>query len=341
MAAHAIYEPHSICSDSWWAGSPTAFPIGLRGRLARGYVRALMAAFGLLPKSDFLDPDYDWARFRRFIAASERILDAYPTIVRRSPATVGEVPGEWFEDSRRGSEAAGIDEPVVLYVHGGSYVLPRSGMHDTLAANIARESGLRVFAVDYRIAPEHPWPAGLEDVVRVHRALLASGRPAERIAIVGDSAGGGLALASLLRLRALDVPRPAAFVAFSPWADLTFSGASIIENARADPFMSDVEYVALFAQLYLQGADASDPLASPALADLSDLPDTLVHVGSTDLLLDDARQIVDGIRAGGGNARLDVWDEMPHVWQRLYHLIPEAACSIAGAGQFLRRRLRA
>lgn len=230
----------------------------------------------------------------------------------------------------------GAPAPLVLYAHGGGWTFGSIDTHDTIMAGLANDSGAAVLGVDYRLAPEHPFPAGIDDVVACYRRLLAIGHAPERIGLVGDSAGGGLALAALLRLRDSGEPLPAAFVALSPWADLTFSGGSVIYNARTDPFMSDVEFVSICTELYLQGTPASHQLASPALADLNGLPPTLVHVGSTDLLLDDSRRIVSAIKAAGGKARLDIWRNMPHVWQRLAAFVPAASASLAAIGQFLR-----
>ncbi|MFU7529468.1 alpha/beta hydrolase [Qipengyuania sp. ASV99] len=333
MAA-AVYDLNALLTSAWWAEEAPVHPDEWRGRLAVFYVRCMVWLMRRLPSRDMRSPDYDWEGTRRRFARFEGVAAKFPRDVARADADDIPVPSEWFGDTARriGNSAA----RTVLYVHGGSYVLERNALHDVLAAHIARESDARVLSVDYRLAPEHPFPSGVEDIVAAYRHLLATGTPAGRIAVVGDSAGGGLALAALVAMRDRGIPMPAAFSALSPWADLTFSGGSVIYNANSDPFMSDVEFVSVCAELYLQGHSPLVPLASPALADLHGMPPTLVHVGSTDLLLDDSRRIVDGIRAAGGRARLDIWRNMPHVWQRLAAYIPEASDSLASIGQFLK-----
>lgn len=332
--AEAIYDPRTIASSRWWIEEPSMQPDEWRGRLAILYIRAVVGLLGLVPSKKLNDPDIDWKRVRRIFAKVDSLAAVLPREIARAQGSGVPVPSEWFA-----ADGRLVDDPqarTILYVHGGSYVLERTKLHDVLAANLANEADARVLAVDYRLAPEHPFPHAISDVLAAWQHLIDHGTPPERIAFAGDSAGGGLALAALVALRDADGPMPAAFVAMSPWADLTFSGASIITNASRDPFMSDVEFVSICADLYLQGHSPRDPLASPALADLHGLPPTLVHVGTSDLLLDDSRRIVSAIRAGGGKARLDIWRNMPHVWQRLASFIPEASCSLSSIGQFLR-----
>lgn len=323
-----------MATPDWWRAPPQLYRISWRGRLAIAYVRFMVGMLRLLPQKNLRAPDFDWPAFRRTIARFDGVAAKLPRDIVREPAGDMSVAGEWFVPQSRAD--TGLSQRTILYVHGGSYVLDRTALHDTLAAELARAAAAPVLAVDYRLAPEHPFPAGIEDVVATYRDLLAAGRRGADIGLVGDSAGGGLALAALISIRDQGLPMPAAFVALSPWADLSFSGASIITNAHSDPFMSDVEFVSICAELYLQGASARAPLASPALADLGGMPPTLVHVGSTDLLLDDSRRIVDGIRRAGGRARLDIWRNMPHVWQRLKAYIPEASASLTAIGQFLK-----
>jgi epsilon-lactone hydrolase len=330
--AVAVYDMAEIATPGWWASAPAERPDDWRGRLAVGYVRAVIALLHMFPRQDLRAPDYDWNRFRRFMRGVERVAARLPRETIRETAQHFPVGAEWF-DSPAATANGGR---TLLYVHGGSFVLERTPLHDVLAAELARTAQARVLAVDYRLAPEHPFPAGIDDVVACYRRLIAMGYAPQQIAFVGDSAGAALALAALLKLRDNGDMLPAAFAALSPWADLSFSGASIIYNATVDPFMSDIEFVTICAELYCQGAAVTDPLVSPALADLSGLPPTLVHVGSTDLLIDDARRIVDGIKSTGGKARLDIWRNMPHVWQRLAAYVPAASASLTAIGQFLR-----
>lgn len=327
------FDSATLNGATWWSEGVHEYPMTWRGYLGVLYVRATVGLLRLIPSGDLSSPDYDWGRFRTAIERVESLISHMPREILRQPSDCESLRGEWFVPKARTDTAR-----TLLYVHGGSFVLPRGCLHDGLAADLARAAEARVLALDYRLAPEHPFPAAIDDVAEAYLALLEQGIDAETLAVVGDSAGGGLALAALLELRDEGVPLPAAFVAISPWADLTLSAHSIIANARADPFMSDAEYISVFAELYLQGAAAEQPLASPALADLHGLCDTLVHVGSTDMLYDDSRRIVEGIRAAGGRAQLEVWRNMPHVWQRM-SFIPEAECSLDAIGRFLRRRV--
>jgi epsilon-lactone hydrolase len=331
MAA-AVYDMAEIATSAWWTSTPAERPDDWRGRLAVAYVRAVIGFLHLFPRQDLRAPGYDWNKFRRFMRSVERVAARLPRETIREPALHFPVSAEWFGDPAQMANGG----RTLLYVHGGSYVLERTPLHDVLAAELARTAQARVLAVDYALAPEHPFPAGIDDVVACYRRLMAMGHDPQQIAFVGDSAGAGLALAALIKLRDDGDPLPAAYVALSPWADLSFSGASIIYNAKVDPFMSDIEFVTICAELYRQGAAATHPLVSPALANLSGMPPTLIHVGSTDLLLDDARHIVDGIKAAGGKARLDIWRNMPHVWQRLAAYVPAASASLTAIGQFLR-----
>ena len=328
-----VYNAAVLNSPDWWAEETGDFPMTWRGHLGMLYVRTFVNLLRLVPSGDLRAPEYDWPRFRRRVEKVERLISHMPREVLREESRIDSLSGDWFIPEKDMQA-----DRTLLYVHGGSFVLPRGCLHDGLAGDLARVARARVLALDYRLAPEHPFPAAVEDVVGAYHALLGTGVDPGSLALVGDSAGGGLALAALLRLRDEGAPLPAAFVAIAPWADLTLSGDSLIANADSDPFMSDIEYISVFAELYLQGAAADHPLASPALANLDGLCDTLVHAGSADMLLDDARRIVDGIRRAGGRARLDVWRNMPHVWQRM-NFIPEAECSLESLGQFLRARV--
>lgn len=324
-------------SRAWWEAGDQFHRASLRGRLATAYARAAIWTLGRLSRSDIRDPAFDWEKGRRAVSTVERPVARLAAGVRREMAGNAPVPAEWFVPGA-GEVPTEAEGPCVLYVHGGSYCLDRTRLHDALASHVASNSGLPVLAVDYRLAPEHPYPAGLEDVL-ASWDWLRQFRAAEEVAFLGDSAGAGLALAALLRLRDAEAPLPAAYVALCPWADLTFSGASIIDNADTDAFMSDIEIISGFAELYLQGTSAYESCASPALAELGGLPDTLIHAGSHDMLADDARRIAASMRRGGGRVRLELWTHMPHVWQRLGDLVPESRQSLRAIGAFLHSRL--
>jgi epsilon-lactone hydrolase len=192
--------------------------------------------------------------------------------------------------------------------------------------------------LDYRLAPEHPCPAALEDAVAGYRWLLERGVRPEQIVIGGDSSGGGLALATLVRLREQGVALPAAGVLLSPWVDLTIAGPSIQTRAAIDPLVSP-ESLRLAAGYYLGGADPRMTLASPLYADLRGLPPLLIQAGDHEVLLSDATRLAEQARAAGVDVTLDVWDEMWHVWQAWAEILPEGQQAIERIGAFIRRQL--
>ena len=251
-----------------------------------------------------------------------------PADVRITVATLGGVPGEWVE-SRTGSVGAAL-----LYVHGGGYVACSARTHRPFTSAFAR-SGFRVFAPDYRLAPEHPFPTGLSDVIAAYRALRATARASVPPVIAGDSAGAGLALAALLALRDEGGDLPAAAALFSPFADLAETGGSRALNDRRCAMFHGSSFARL-ANLYLAGADPRLPLASPAFGDFVGLPPLLVHVGGDETLLDDSRRIAERARVAGVRVELSTWPGVPHVWPLFHHLIPEGRQSLALAADFLR-----
>jgi acetyl esterase/lipase len=247
----------------------------------------------------------------------------------------GGVHGEWLEPPSAG-------DGVIFYIHGGGYVSCSAATHRPVTTALARLTGLRVFSLDYRLAPEHLYPAALDDTVAAYEWLLArEGVPAGAICVAGDSAGGGLALGCLLRVRDAGLSPPACAACFSPWTDLAGTGASVRRNdGRCALFRT--ENIEEFAAAYLPaGASPRDPYASPAHADLRGLPPILLQVGSTEILLDDARAVHEKIRAGGGASRLEVYEDLPHGWQMLDGFVPEARLALRQAASFIRQRLRA
>ena len=190
---------------------------------------------------------------------------------------------------------------------------------------------------DYRLAAEHPFPAALDDAVTVYRWLAKRINP-KRIAVVGDSAGGGLAFGTLYRLRDEGLPLPAAAVAISPWTDLALTGPSLQSNAAADPMM-DVTRLPAFADCYLAGADARHPYASPLYGDPAGLPPTLIQVGSDEILRDDSLRMAERLKAAGCHAELEIWPRMPHAWHLYARILPEGRQAIARAGRFVQHCL--
>jgi acetyl esterase/lipase len=229
-------------------------------------------------------------------------------------------------------------DDVVFHLHGGSYLLGSAVVMSRLSAAIGERAGARVISVDYRLAPEHPFPAGLDDAVAAYQGLLESGVPASRIAFVGDSAGGGLALATVLRAREAGLPLPSSVTVLSPWVDLTMSGASMTERAAKDPVLTTAGFRALAPQYY-GATEPTDPLVSPVFADLSGLPPLLIQVGSNDILLDDALGLAARAAADEVEVRLEVTPGASHVFQLFGARLDEALAALASIGSFIRARL--
>jgi monoterpene epsilon-lactone hydrolase len=240
-------------------------------------------------------------------------------------------PAEWLTPPGARADA------VLLYLHGGGYVIGSPRSHRHLAAALARASGTRALLLDYRLAPEHPFPAALDDAVAAYAWLLAQGVAAHRVVVAGDSAGGGLTVATLLALRDRGLPRPAAGVCISPWVDLTCSGASYTSRAARDPIVTR-DGVTMMAKAYVGAADPKAPLISPLFADLSGLPPLLVHVGSDEVLVDDAVGLAERARRAGVDVRVEEWPAMIHVWHWFQPMLEEADRAIADIGGFVRSR---
>jgi epsilon-lactone hydrolase len=224
----------------------------------------------------------------------------------------------------------------ILFLHGGGYVTGSPDLYVHLLWRIAAAAEARIAAVDYRLAPEHPFPAALDDALAAWRGLLAAGADPRRAAFIGDSAGGGLALALALRARDEGAGLPAAIVAMSPWTDLAVTGGSVRRNARADP-MLNADDVPHLAARYLAGADPRHPYASPLYGDPSGLPPTLIQVGGDEILLDDSVRMTARMRDAGVAAHLEIWPRMPHVFQSFSSILPEARSAIGRIGAFVRQ----
>jgi len=245
-----------------------------------------------------------------------------------TPVSAGGVPAEWILPA---GIAAGR---VVLYLHGGSYIAGSVNSHRALAANIAAAAGARALVVDYRLAPEHPYPAALEDALAAYRWLLAGDNPADKIYIAGDSAGGGLAAALLLALRDAGDPSPAAAVCLSPLTDMAFTGESMKTKAKVDLILDGRKEIQ-FAPMYLGKTDPLAPLVSPLYADLRGLPPLLIQVGSDEILLSDSTRLAEKAKAAGVDVTLEVWEGMQHVWHFAASLLPEGRDAIRRIGEFI------
>ncbi|MGB5245037.1 MAG: alpha/beta hydrolase [Woeseia sp.] len=235
---------------------------------------------------------------------------------------------------------AGCDKaPLLYYLHGGAYIMGSSRTHRRLVAHIAGAAGVRAVLPNYRLAPEHPYPAGIEDASNVYRELLQQGEQPSRICIAGDSAGGGLTMATLLNLRHAAVELPAATVLLSPWLDLSASGESIHTRADVEPLFK-AEHMPHAADFYCQPGQRREPLASPVFADVSGLPRTLIQVGDHEILLSDSTRIADKLKAAGVSVDLQVWPEMWHVFQFFVRFMPEATRAVAEMGLYIKDALR-
>jgi epsilon-lactone hydrolase len=243
----------------------------------------------------------------------------------------GQVKGEWISPPRFSKTA-----PVVYYLHGGGYISGSAKSCRPITATLARQLGTRVFGLDYRLAPEHRFPAGLDDAVAGYRWLLASGIDPESMAVVGDSAGGGMTLALALRLREATEPLPGCLVCLSPWTDMTGDSDSLTTNSERDS-MFVAEDIARYANVYLGGQSRQSPLASPLRADLSELPPVLIQVGRDEVLLDDARKLHAKLQAAGGSSTLHIYDNVPHGWHYGAPFVPETREALREVARFIER----
>jgi monoterpene epsilon-lactone hydrolase len=247
--------------------------------------------------------------------------------------SAGGVDGEWI------SPTNAPEDKAVLYFHGGGFRIGSVASHRDLIAQIAIASGCQVLAVNYRLAPEHRFPAALDDAIAAYGWMLDRGLTSGNVAFAGDSAGGNLVLAAILALRERRLPLPVAGVLMSPWTDLAATGASYVSRAEADPIHQRPMILAL-ARNYVGGqGDPYDPLVSPLYADLRGLPPLLIQVGDRETVLDDSVMFADMARAAGVDVDLEVWDGMIHVFQMFGAELPEAHQAIASIAGFLNRHL--
>lgn len=273
----------------------------------------------------------DVPAFRERMMAAARLNPKVPGDVDIVPETIADVPCEWIGDAKSRQDT------VLMYFHGGGYVFGTLDAYRDIGWRLARASGMRVLTVDYRLAPEHPFPAALEDATNCYRSLLDAGIAPDKIAIGGDSAGGGLSVALLINLRNLGLPLPAGCILLSPWTDLSMSGDSVSHNAAVDPMLSG-ESLEKMAAHYLGKRDRRAPLASPLFGDLAALPPMLIQVGSLEVLKSDSERLADKIRGAGGEVILEVWPGMFHVFQVFAARVPEGKQAIAKLGAFLSNR---
>jgi epsilon-lactone hydrolase len=265
-------------------------------------------------------------------ARSAKMMQKLPKSISVERFSVNELSLEWIAHKNAD------DEKVILYLHGGGYVSGNLAMYRLLCGTISEKSGARVLMPEYRLAPDNPFPAALQDTLSIYAWLLEKGFSAKNIIIVGDSAGGGLSLAATLALRDEGRPLPAGIICLSPWTDLTFSGESHETNAKKSVILHP-KNIRLWAESYIAHADPRTPHISPAFADMRNFPPMLIQVGSEEVLLDDARMVAERAKSADVNVTLSVYEKMWHVWQTIGFL-PESVKAFEEMGNFVKRPQR-
>jgi epsilon-lactone hydrolase len=275
-----------------------------------------------------VDPTASVGRRRGAMEKAAFRLDAD---IKAESVSANGVPGEWLTapDADAGRN--------VLYLHGGGYTIGSIKTHRCLGGWISRAAKARVLIIDYRLAPENPFPAAVEDAVAAYRYMLDAGVTPSRAVIAGDSAGGGLAVAALLAIRDAKLPMPGAAACLSPWVDLEGTGESMKTNAAVDPMVSGSNLADMTAA-YLAGKDPKTPLASPLYADLKGLPPMLIQVGTAEVLLDDSVRLAQRAREAGVDVTYEPWENMIHVWQIFVPMLDESKEAVARIGEFIRAR---
>jgi acetyl esterase/lipase len=257
------------------------------------------------------------------------LANKLPSDVSVEPVSANGVKSEWTStpDIDRGK--------VVLFLHGGGYVIGSLDSHRHLVAEIGRAARSRTLAIDYRLAPEHPFPAAVDDSLAAYRFLLANGVQASSVTIAGDSAGGGLVVATMLAIRDVGLPQPTCGWAISPWVDMEAVGDSMTSKAATDPTVQKAGILDM-AKHYLNGANPRSPLAAPIYADLHGLPPLLIQVGAAETLLDDAIRLAQVAGAADVAVDLQIWPEMIHVWHTYYQELAAGRRAIAAGAEFVR-----
>jgi acetyl esterase/lipase len=295
--------------------------------MADAEIAALRAKLTSRPRS----PDY---RQRRLDIDARGREYGVPADVSVEPVSANGVRAEWTSTPGAESDAA------ILYLHGGGYVIGSLDSHRHLVAEAGRQAGCWALALDYRLAPEHPFPAAVDDAVAGYRHLLGRGIRPGRIAIAGDSAGGGLVVAAMVAIRDAGLEQPGCGWCISPWVDMEAVGDSMTDRAESDPTVQRAGILDM-ARLYLNGADPRSPLAAPLYADLKGLAPLLIQVGACETLLDDAIRLARVAGAADVHVDLQIWPEMIHVWHLFHPELSAGRKAIQAGGAFVRAHITA
>ncbi|UCD75925.1 MAG: alpha/beta hydrolase [Phycisphaerales bacterium] len=296
----------------------------------RSHIFRLFLRFAIAPR--FRKAGESVAELRKVFAKLAK-YQKIPSGIDVQSTTVGVVAGEWVA----GPDAA--EDRVVLFLHGGACIMGSPATHRELASHVALAGAARVLVIDYRLAPEHPFPAAVEDAMKAYRSLMEEGLSSNHIVIGGDSSGGGLTLQTLISLRDAGTPLPRAAFFLSPQTDwIRFDGESFKTRARKDPLMT-LSTCRFTASCYVGQNDPSTPLLSPAHMNLSGLPPMLIHAGDREILLSDATRLADGAHEAGVNVTFKVWDGLWHGFHASASVVPEARRAISELGMFVREHL--
>lgn len=302
-----------------------------QSRVVNLLVRARMRPYAERP----IDPAFLRPKMGRPRSVRHLMLVASGARATHVAADASHPAGDWVE-----ARDHSPDSPVVLYLHGGGFIACSPETHRPLVGSLVSRLNARAFVPDYRLAPEHPYPAALDDAMQSYRYLLLEQHvDPSRMVLAGDSAGGGLALSTAMRIRDEGLPQPAAIVTFSPWTDLAVTGHSIDENSESCAMFAGIT-IRRAAPLYLGATSPVDPGASPLYGDFHGLAPLLIHAGTDEVLRDDAVRVAARAQAAGVTVEFRMWPRVPHGWQFFSAVMPEAAESLALTQQFVRRHLQ-
>jgi acetyl esterase/lipase len=284
-----------------------------------------------LKRRSLIDWNTSIPKFREDCEKSAGLLGKVPQGIEVTPVTIEGIPAEWILPAGSGKDK------IILYAHGGGYVSGSCNDHRALVARIVKNSGIGALLIDYRLAPEHPFPAALDDTVTVYKYLLKEGFSPSKLMIVGESAGGGLCLATLLALKERNIPLPSAAVAMSPWTDLKCTGESY--RTKAGVCLSPGDAWTIFSKYYVGDNDPTFPLISPLYGDLQGLPPLFITVGEYEVLYDDALMFAEKAKSAGVYVILKIGEKMVHCYPLLPPFIPEARMEMDEICNFIKTHI--